>query len=69
MTSKRSSAEPSSPTRKQPIDDAAYWLDRADEITAIVEDMKDPDARLMMLELAETYKTMAERAYRRAKAN
>ena len=69
MTSKPSPAEPISPTRRQPIDDAAYWLGRAEEIMAIVEDMKDPDARLMMFELAQTYKEMADRAYRRAKVN
>jgi len=56
MTSKPSPAEPISPTRRQPIDDAAYWLDRAEEIMAIVEDMNDPYARLMLFELAQTYK-------------
>ena len=69
MTSKPTPAETYFPTRKRPIDDAAYWLDRAEEIRAIVEDMKDPDARLMVLDLAQTYKEMAERAYQRAKTN
>ena len=55
-----------SPTGKQPIDDAAYWLDRAEEIKTIAEGIGNPHARLLMLDLAETYKRLAEQAYERA---
>jgi len=56
-----------SPTRKQPIDDAAYWLDRAEEVQLIAEDMTHPESRAQMLRVAETYKRLAQRAYERAK--
>jgi len=54
---------------RQPIDHAAYWLDRAEEIQTIAESMGNPHARLMMFELAETYKKMAERANKGARGN
>lgn len=56
-----------SPTRKLPIDDAAYWLDRAEEIETAAEGMIHPETRAQMLRLAESYKRLAERAYERAK--
>jgi hypothetical protein len=67
MTSKPAPVERFSPTHKRPIDDAAYWLDRAEELRIIADDMIDPDTRLMMLDLAQTDKEMADRAYQRAK--
>jgi hypothetical protein len=54
---------------EQPIDQAAYWLGRAEEIQTLAESLGNPHARLMMLELAETYKKMAERANSRARDN
>jgi hypothetical protein len=68
-TMRQPAAETFSPTRKQPIDDAAYWLDRAEEIQALAEDMKDPAARILLLDVAKTYKKMADRAYERAQAS
>ena len=56
-----------SPTRRRPIDDAAYWLDRAEEVQTIGEGMAHPDTRARMLALAHTYKVLAERAYVRSK--
>lgn len=56
-----------SPTRKRPIDDAAYWLDRAEEIQTAADGMIHPETRAQMLKLAESYKHLAERAYERAK--
>jgi len=56
-----------SPTRRRPIDDAAYWLDRAEEVQTIADGMVHTEARARMLALAHTYKVMAERAYVRAK--
>jgi hypothetical protein len=47
-----------SPTRRQPIDDAAYWLDRAEEVQTIAEGMAHPETRAQMLALAHTYKVM-----------
>lgn len=56
-----------SPTPRRTIDDAAYWLERAEELQAIGEGMTHPDTRAQMLKLAQTYKQMAERAYQLAR--
>jgi hypothetical protein len=56
-----------SPTRRGAIDDAGYWLDRAEEVRTIAEGMVHTETRARMLALAHTYKVMAERAYVRAK--
>jgi hypothetical protein len=56
-----------SPTRRRPNDNAAYWLDRAEEVQTIAVGMSQPETRGRMLALAHTYKVMAERAYVRAK--
>jgi len=69
MTSKRAPAELFSATRKRPIDDAAYWLDRAEELKTIADGMSHAPARLMLQDLAQTYEEMADRVYRHAKAN
>ena len=45
----------------------ARWLDRAEEARVMAEGMSRPEARLQMLKIAETYKRMAEQAYRRAR--
>jgi len=65
MPSLRHQAPPSAAI--QPIDDAAALLDRADELRIISAKMRNPEARRMMLALADTYKHLAERAYKRAK--
>jgi hypothetical protein len=49
------------------IDNAAYWLSRAEEVQAAAEGMFDPRTRLKLLELAEAYRGLAENAYQRSK--
>jgi len=56
-----------SPTRKLSIDDAAYWLDRAEEVQLFAEGMTNPEPRAQMMRAAETYRRLAELAYKRAK--
>jgi len=67
MTSKP--APEFSPTRKRPIGDAAYWLDRAEELKTIADGMSHVPARLMLLDLAQTYEEMADRVFRGTKTN
>jgi hypothetical protein len=62
MPSQRPQLPPSSS-----IDNAAYWLTRAEEVQAVAEGMIDPQTRLKLLELAEAYKSLAEHAYQRAR--
>jgi len=50
----------------QPIDDAAYLLDRSEEARTIAAGMRHPGPRRQMLSIAETYKRLAEHAYWRA---
>ena len=38
-----------------------YWRDRADEARAIAETFRDPEARRLMLEIAERYERMVAR--------
>jgi hypothetical protein len=38
------------------------WLDRAKEARTVAGQMRDPDARRMMLKIAEDYQRLAERA-------
>ena len=45
--------------------DAQYWRDRAEEVRASAEAMHDPVARQTLLQIAEEYKKLAERAARR----
>jgi hypothetical protein len=48
------------------IDNAAYWLARAEEVQVIAEGMIHHETRLKLLELAEAYRGLAENAYRRS---
>ena len=56
-----------SPTRKLSIDDAAYWLDRAEEVQLFAEGMTNSGPREQMMRVAESYRRLAELAYERAK--
>jgi hypothetical protein len=49
------------------INDPKHWRDRAKEARAIADEMKDPDAKQMMLGIARDYVLLAERAEARAK--
>ncbi len=45
-----------------PAFDPKHWKDRADEMRALAEDMKDQTARVIMLQIARDYDRLAERA-------
>jgi len=42
-----------------------HWLERAKDAWHHVENMRDPDSRLQMIEIAEGYERMAQRARER----
>lgn len=46
------------------IADPAHWRDRAEEARVQAEQMRDADARRQMLQIAEGYDRLAERAQR-----
>ena len=44
------------------INDPGHWLDRAEEMRELAQDVKDEAARQTMLRLAQDYDRLAERA-------
>jgi hypothetical protein len=44
---------------RQHDNDPKHWLDRAKEARAIADEMKDPDAKQMMLGIARDYVRLA----------
>jgi hypothetical protein len=48
------------------INDPGHWRDRADEMRALAQDVKDEQARETMLRLAKDYDRLAERADKRS---
>lgn len=48
------------------FDNPQHWRERAREARAIAEQVNEPDAKRMMLEIAQTYEQLAERAEARA---
>ena len=50
----------------QGLNDARHWRDRAAEMRVLSCDMKDFDARTLMLKLANDYDKLADRAEDRA---
>jgi hypothetical protein len=46
-------------------DEPAAWRKRAEEVRVRAEEMKDPECRRAMFEIAKTYDWMAERARER----
>lgn len=51
----------------QGINDARHWRDRAAEMRVLSGEMKDFEARTLMLKLANDYDKLADRAEDRAK--
>ncbi len=49
----------------QSINDAKHWRDRAAEMRALSAEMKDFEARKLMLKLASDYDKLADRAEER----
>jgi plasmid stability protein len=48
------------------LDAAKHWRDRATEMRALAEQMKDPETARMMIKLAADYDEMSDRAAQRA---
>ena len=47
------------------INDSEHWRDRAEEARGIAENMADPEANRMMLDIASGYDRLAEHAEKR----
>jgi hypothetical protein len=50
------------------FNDPAYWRDRAEELRAIADNLKDATAKAMILGCAQDYDVLAERAEERLQA-
>jgi hypothetical protein len=44
------------------LNNVEHWRDRAEEARVHAEQLTDPDARRMMLDIAKSYDKLAERA-------
>jgi len=53
--------------RDATIRDAKHWLEREEEARSVADDLSDPDAKRLMLSIAEGYREMAEHAERATK--
>jgi hypothetical protein len=52
--------------RTHSINDPKHWLDRAQEAPALAEQIGDPEAKRTMLQNADDYERLAQRAKERA---
>jgi hypothetical protein len=50
------------------FNDPDYWRDRAEELRAIAENLKDAEAKRMILGCARDYDVLAQRAEERSKS-
>jgi hypothetical protein len=50
------------------LNDPGYWRNRADELRAIAENVKDPTAKATLLGCAQDYDLLAERAEERLRS-
>ena len=48
------------------LDNPKHWRERAEEARSIAEQLSDPDAKRMMLRIADDYERLAQHAERRA---
>ena len=53
------------PITKKPTNDPKHWRDRAAEMRALADTMKDPETVVIMLRLADDYDKLADRAAQR----
>ena len=53
------------PIAKKPTNDPKHWRDRAAEMRALADTMKDPETLAIMLRLADDYDKLADRAAQR----
>ena len=53
----------------QGINDAKHWRDRAVEMRALSDEMKDVEVRSLILRLANDYDKLADRAEQRASSD
>ena len=53
------------PNPWSPIDDPEYWRKRAKVVRALVENMPEPEAKEMMLRIAQEYEDLAKVAEQR----
>jgi hypothetical protein len=62
---------PSGPRKKDPnrmttiLDNPAHWIERAEEARTIADEIRDPESKKIMLEIAEGYERLAVHARRR----
>jgi hypothetical protein len=47
------------------LDNPAHWISRAEEARSIADEMKDPESKKTMMQIAESYEHMARMAQRR----
>jgi hypothetical protein len=51
------------------INDPKHWRGRAEEARAVADELIDPEARRMMLRIADDYEELASRAEERLQRN